>query len=255
MDTGPEIPLTYDLSLLEKSQRKWETSPGLRVVYHSLFREIARRLPSGPTLELGSGIGNLKEVIPSVVTTDLIKTRYVDMACSAYDIPFPVEGDKWGSIVAIDMLHHLCRPFDFFESASARLKTGGRIILIEPAATPFGCLFYKLFHPEPIRPGRINPPFEMAADEPDGSYANMGMGVALFQRHSLRTRETLSDLQLSLEELSFRDILAYPLSGGYSTPQLMPARLLRGILKIEHSLPHWLLRNMGLRMVIVLRRT
>ncbi len=249
--SAPEI--TYDLGLLAKSEEKWSKSAALRFLYGDLYREMAERMVPGSTLELGSGIGRIKDFLPGVVTSDLVKTPYVDQACSAYDIDPPEEG-QWANILALDVLHHLCRPFDFFASASRTLAPGGRIILVEPAATPFGRLFYKAVHPEPIEPSRIQPPFVMEPDSPDGEFANMGMGVALFRQHEGETAERLRPLELRPLSVSFRDFAAYPLTGGYAGKQLAPKLLIQGLAAMEHLLPQALLRILGLRMVVALEK-
>lgn len=254
-ETGPH--LTYDLGLLRKSEEKWKHSAGLRTVYGSIFEMIRSRMVPGPSLELGSGIGNLKERIPDIITSDLVKTPYVDRACSAYDIPPPQaegSGDHWANIIAMDVLHHLCRPMDFFASAAAALRPGGRIVLMEPAATPFGRLFYTLFHPEPIAPARIRTPFVLPPDTEDGEFANMGMAVALFHRERGACEGKLRELGLDVLEIQYRDFLAYPLTGGYSGHQLAPVPILKCLLWTERKLPQWLLSLLGLRMLVVLQK-
>ncbi|MEX0326092.1 MAG: hypothetical protein AB3N33_08400 [Puniceicoccaceae bacterium] len=257
MDGSSQPPVTYNLDLLASSAGKWQRSAGLRAVYGSIFEAIRAKLAEGPALELGSGIGNLKETLPQVVTSDLVKTQYVDTACSAYDIiqpPDDVPGEKWANLIAVDVLHHLCRPFDFFQSASKVLAEDGRIILVEPAATLFGRLFYRLFHEEPIHPFRINPPFEMEPDNETGEFANMGMGVSLFRLNREACRERLSRLGLTVQEVAYRDLWAYPLSGGYSGPQLAPRWLIQPLLGLERFIPQGLMRHLALRMVIVIRK-
>ncbi|MEX0329944.1 MAG: hypothetical protein AB3N64_00845 [Puniceicoccaceae bacterium] len=257
MDGSPQPPITYNLELLAASADKWKRSAGLRAVYGSIFEAIRGHMVEGPSLELGSGIGNLKESLPQVVTSDLVKTEYVDTACSAYEIikpPDDASGEKWANLVAVDVLHHLCRPFDFFQSASTALADEGRIILVEPAATLFGRLFYTLFHEEPIRPFRITPPFEMEPDDESGEFANMGMGVSLFRLNKEACRERLSQLGLAVHEVAYRDLWAYPLSGGYSGPQLAPGWLIQPLLSLEGFIPQVLLQHLALRMVIVIRK-
>ena len=214
-------------------------------------------MADGPSLELGSGIGNIKQCVPDVVTSDLVKTPYVDTACSAYEIPPSPEGSgsaSWGNILGVDVLHHLCRPMEFFESAAGALLPGGRIILAEPAATPFGRIFYSLFHSESIKPARIVPPFVLSPDNEAGEFANMGMAVSLFRHHRQSVLPQLDELGLELLNLEFRDILAYPLSGGYSGPQLAPAAAIKVLLTIESKLPQWLLSCLALRVLVVLRK-
>lgn len=245
---------TYDLTLLEKSARKWLASEGLRIVYGSIYQEIQKRLSVGPTLELGSGIGGIKAFIPDTVTSDIIRTPYVDIACSAYEIPSfdPKTGGRWSNIIAVDVLHHLCMPMDFFRSAAAALGEEGKIILVEPAGTLFGRVFYGMFHPEPLKPRAIVPPFIFDAKEDSGEFANMAMGTSLFVRHRDSVDPILHDCGLKIGEITFRDLLAYPFSGGYSSPQLLPAPLIKGLLILDKRVPQWLLRWISLRMLVVI---
>lgn len=246
-DAAPD--LTYDLGLLERSAAKWASSPALRAFYSDLWRDIGRELRSGRTLELGSGIGNAKEFVAGLTTSDLVKTRFVDTAASAYGIERT--GTAWDNVVAVDMLHHLRRPLDFLSSAAESLVPGGRIVLAEPAGTWGGRRFYARFHHEPCVPAAIAPPF---AWEGEGEFANMGMGVALFRTHAERVGHALADRGLSVVAVRYRDLLAYPLTGGFSHRSLLPAAGVRCLLACERALPQALLGRLALRMLIVLER-
>lgn len=243
-------PVTYDLSLLDRSHEKWRRSPALRAYYADLFAEIGAGLEPGRVLEIGSGIGVIREYLPTVVTSDVVPSSYVQRAVSAYDIPM----EAWTGIVAVDVLHHLCAPLDFFSSAAAALNPGGRIILMEPAGTPVGKMFYSLFHPEPCVPAEIVPPFEFSPDA-KGEFANMGMGHGLFTQHRGEVEEHLAGVRLRILSVRYRDVFAYPLTGGFSRPALLPARLLRALLAGERRLPQGVLRFLALRMVVVLEKT
>lgn len=244
----PEI--TYNLALLERSLAKWRSSAALRTVYGDMLRDLRNHLAPGRTLEIGSGIGVAKEFIPGLVTSDVVQTRFVDRAVSAYRIPT----EEWDNIVAFDVLHHLCVPLEFFSSAAAALRPGGRVVLMEPAATPGARLFYRFFHAEPCAPRLIRPPFTFAADH-NGEFANMGMAQGLFIFHRSELEERLVALRLRILRVEFRDVLAYPATGGFSQPALLPAILLRGLLTLEQALPQRLLELAALRMIVVLEKT
>lgn len=242
-------PITYDLTLLEQSLAKWHRSPALRTVYADLFAAMRRVMVPGRTLEIGSGIGVARDFLPNLVTSDIVATKFVDRAVSAYAIP----PEGWSNLVAFDVLHHLQEPLRFFASAAAALAPGGRIVLIEPAGTPGARCFYRLCHVEPCRPDLIEPPFNFAADA-DGSFANMGMAHALFDRHRPAVVATLRGLGLKLVSVTHRDLLAYPATGGFSRPALLPAAVLRTLLALERRLPQALLRRVALREMVVLER-
>lgn len=242
--------VTYDLGLLERSAAKWEKSTALRAVYADIFRDVAVRLRPGRSLEVGAGIGIAKAYLPDLVTSDLVATAYVDRAASAYALG--ETGERWANVIAMDVLHHLRRPLRFFASAAEALEPGGRLILVEPAATPGGRCFYQLAHHEPCRPAEIGPPFEFVDD--DGEFANMGMGWGLFERHRAELARSLTALGLALSEVHYRDGLAYPATGGFSRPALLPAGVLRALLAGERRLPAWLRRLIALRMLVVITR-
>ncbi len=244
---------TYDLSLLQQSRDKWDRSPAIRLYYRGIFDALMQNAGSGPTLDLGSGIGTIKSFYPSVTTSDIEKTPYVDLQVSCYNLE--AVGRTWENLLAMDVLHHLRRPFDFYRSAARVLNPGGRILLCEPAATAFGALFYRLFHHEPIRPSKLNPPFiiEEKLNE-NVEFANMGMATALFRNHRQWTEDTLAEMGLAVVSVHYRDFFAYPLTGGLSNPQMAPTGLLKILLKLERLLPQLFLKFFALRVMIVLQK-
>ena len=244
---------TYDLGLLGQSRSKWESSPGVRAFYGDVFRTVMGVTIPGDSLELGSGIGVIKDFYPEICTSDIEKTSsYIDLALSCYAIE--EGGREWDNLIALDVLHHLTRPLDFFRSAASVLRPSGRIVLMEPAATWMGLLFYRLFHHERIEPARLNPPIQFDVDRKEGEFANMGMAVALFQIHHDRMRGILAEMDLELHMIQYRDLVAYPLTGGFRKPQLLPTGCIRALLRAEKAIPQVLLRRLGIRIMIVLEK-
>jgi SAM-dependent methyltransferase len=207
------------------------------------------RLASGSILEIGSGIGMARAYFPGLVTSDVAPTKFVDLAVSAYAVP----EQQWNNIIAIDMLHHLQEPLRFLASAAKALAPGGRIVLAEPAGTRWGRLFYRWFHHEPCLPEDVRPPFTFKADA-SGGFANMGIGHVLFGRERELVMAGLRQHQLSLVDVHYRDFLAYPATGGFSRSALLPASILSALLAIERMLPQFLMRRLGLRMIVVLEK-
>lgn len=240
---------TYDLSLLDLSHTKWKSSPALRAVYADIFAEMRGGMIPGRSLEIGSGIGAARDYFPDLTTSDVAPTRFVDRAVSAYEIP----RENWSNVVAMDMLHHLQEPLRFLESAAAGLCPGGRIVLAEPAGTAWGRTFYGWFHHEPCLPAKVKPPFRFPAD-PDGSFANMGMGYSLFRLERETVLPLLRAYGLRLIGVRYRDLVAYPATGGFSGRALLPAVGLRVLLAVERCLPQALMRVLALRMIVVLEK-
>lgn len=241
---------TYDLGLLGRSHEKWRRSAALRAFYGHLFADLAAELPAGRVLEIGSGIGHARECLPFVETSDVVPTAFVSRAVSAYAIP----ADGWAAILAIDVLHHLQQPLAFLASAAAALPPGGRVVLAEPAATGWGRTFYRWFHHESCDASAVGFPYQFPA-MPDGSFANMGMATALFRRDLARLGEALGRANLRVRSVRYRDVIAYPATGGFSRRAYLPAPLVRALLAAESRMPQALLRRIGLRMIVVLERT
>jgi SAM-dependent methyltransferase len=244
--------ITYNLNALTESERKWRSSPGLRLIYRDLFLKMRAAGGLGPALELGSGIGNFREVVPEVITSDVAATPYADRVVSAYEIQS--SGTDWAVIYAFDVLHHLRDPMLFFSSAASALRQGGRIILMEPASTPFGRWIYRAIHHEPTRPDKIQEPYDFEPDDAEGHFANMGMGWALFIRDRGKLDKRFSAFGLACRQVSFHSGLAYLATGGYSNRQLLPCFILRLIMKLEDCLPQCIWSLIGLRMLIVIEK-
>ncbi len=252
MMTGSSEPSnTYDLSLLEGSSEKWKRSKALQTYYKSLFKDLLEKRIHGSTLEIGSGCSFIKSVDPEVITSDLRQTPYSNHTVDAYAIEKLRK--SWANIIAIDVLHHLETPMRFFNSVAKNLMTGGRLILCEPAATPWGNVFYRLFHEEPCNAETLAPPFESKSDS-HGFFANMGAGWALFKIHRSYSNGELDRIGLNIKSVTYRDLFAYPLTGGFSKPSMVPAFLVNPILAAEAMLPQKILKIIGLRMVIVIEK-
>ena len=155
--------------------------------------------------------------------------------------------------MAMDTLHHLQRPMEFLASAAKALRPAGRVILMEPAGTWWGRIFYRFFHHEPCLPAQILPPFEFPADD-NGEFANMGMGQGLLKCERREFEAKLATLGLKVVAVDYRDLLAYPATGGFSNRAILPAGCLKVLMSIEQILPQFLTRVFALRMVIVLER-
>lgn len=245
---------SYDLSLLEASYHSWVNSKGLKLFYADIYKEIRSSMQQpGNTLEIGSGIGVSKEYFDDFTTSDVELTPFVDRKMSAYSIELSSKG-KWSNILALDVLHHLMRPLEFLESAASVLKQGGRLILVEPAATCGGTLFYRLFHHEPIAPKKIKKPYVFKPNGERGEFANMGMSVGLFERNYGDIVDRIERFGLRVLQIRYRDFFAYPLTGGYSKPQLVPVFIISRFLDLDRCLPQWILRFLALRMTIVLEK-
>lgn len=238
------------LAELRLQERAWEQKEVLRELYRGWYRDVAARLSQveGTTLELGSGIGKLREAVPSAVLTDVEPTPWIDEAVDAQQLPY--DDASAANIVLVDVLHHLPAPSRFFDEAVRVLRPGGRVVLVEPYCSPISYRLYRAFHHE--RTDLTVDPFGaggLSASDPLDS--NQALPTLLFFRNAGEFAHRWPDLQ-PIERRRFA-LLAYPLSGGWRRRGLLPCRLLRATLRAERALAA-LAPALAFRCLVVLER-
>lgn len=225
---SPEMTLRRRQIIQEKSF--------LRKFYHECYLSIAQSLPNdaaGPILELGSGSGFLKEYIPNLITSEIIKIPDVDIIFDGAKLPFST--NALAGIVMIDVLHHIPNAASFLSDAVNCLKPGGIIIMIEPWATPWSGFFYRHLHHEP---------FDQSAKNwkiPNGgplSQANSALPWIIFERD----REKFEDEfpQFHIQEIFLNFPFCYLLSGGISLRTSLPGELYTVVRKLENLTRPWM---------------
>ncbi len=235
---------------LDAYRGTWRSKAVLRTIYGDYYRRMVRGLNAGPTLELGAGGGHLREHLGDVVLTDIQPAPWLDAAADAQSLPF--RAASFENILMLDVLHHIEDPPRFFTEAARVLKPGGRMAVLEPAITPLSGLFYRYMHPEPVDM-RQDPFISPKADSNRSPYdANQALPTLFFRRHRARFERHFPDFRLrTVRHLS---LFAYPLSGGYRRWSLVPAFLVRPILRGEDALLGLLGQAMAFRLLVLLER-
>src|SRR5262249_30512011 len=100
--------------------------------------------PDAPIVELGCGPGFLKESYPEVIATDVAPSRYADRVADAAALPF--EEGEIGTIVFVDVFHHLAKPEGFLREAARTLRLGGRLVMTERWRGLAGRLLFRYAH-------------------------------------------------------------------------------------------------------------
>ena len=65
---------------IHANAERWRRKPLLQEISRGFYLEIAKELRrdlQGETVEIGSGIGNLKNVVPDALATDLFPNRWL----------------------------------------------------------------------------------------------------------------------------------------------------------------------------------
>jgi SAM-dependent methyltransferase len=230
----------------------WRRRPLLRSLYREWFLLVRSRLSAvpGPTVELGSGIGALAEVIADVVTTDVEPTPWASRVVDAERLPF--ETASVSNIVLVDVFHHLARPSSFLDEAARTLRPGGRVVMVEPYCSPLSTFAYRHFHHEDVDldvTGLDDAP--ELADSPLAG--NSALPTLVFFRCSTSFAARWPELRV-VERQRFA-LFLYPLSGGFSRSQLVPAALFRPLAAAERALQRPLGRLAAFRCLVVLERT
>jgi SAM-dependent methyltransferase len=191
--------------------------PFLRKLYeewYTVFKEKLSTVPAGKVVEIGSGAGFIKEILPEVITSDIMPLSTCDMVFSAEDMPFKVA--ELSGIVMIDVLHHIPTSAEFFKEAERTLKQGGKIIMTEPANSSWGYFIYTRFHHEPFNP-KGN--WEIPSTGPL-SGANGALPWIIFERDRKKFETDYPGLQI--KNIKYHTPLRYLLSGGVSMRTLVP---------------------------------
>lgn len=233
--------------LLRQHKIVWEQKPILRALYTAWYEEIVTQLAPGKTLELGGGSGNLKEFAPNVVSTDIVPLPWLDAVADAQNLPFANE--SFDNIVLFDVLHHIENVTLFFNEALRVLRAGGRVVMMEPYISFASWPIYHFLHPEPVNfqqnpldwvePSRDRQPFD----------ANQAFATILFERQYRSFQKKYPQfIKRYHRRMSF---FAYPLSGGFDRPSLLPMNLLKPVLALENTLSS-LSQILAFRLLVVL---
>jgi SAM-dependent methyltransferase len=232
---------------------RWKSKPLLQSEYLRFYREIAKwvkKETTGKIVELGSGIGQIRRVIPHCVLTDLFKNPWIDQQESAYQLSFQQESVS--HLILFDVFHHLQYPGDALNEFYRVLVKGGRVILFEPAAGFLGRGVYGLFHPEPLGLGqeitwRAKNSETLAHTS---YYAAQGNAWRIFYQNEF-PRDQLAFWKIA--HLKTWSALAYLLCGGFSRPSFYSEEqqeLLHGLENILDTFP----QVTASRMLVVLEK-
>jgi SAM-dependent methyltransferase len=202
--------------------------PFLRKLYTDFYKIFSSAVPNVAGkiyIELGSGGGFIKEVLPNVQTSDILPVSGTDYCFSALKMPFP--DLSVDAFLMIDVFHHVADAAAFLKEMSRCLKPNGQIVMIEPANTWWGRFIYQNFHHEPFDP------FADWTLQPGGpmSSANGALPWIVFKRDFLRFQVEFPELRV--KNISYLAPFRYLISGGLSLRQLLPGFMYQPIKCLE----------------------
>lgn len=228
--------------------------PMMRHVFEDFYDEMINcrdqyLCKSGSEIELGSGAGFFKSILPSLITSDIRKGEHIDCVLDAQDMS--LEDNSVRCIYAINVFHHIPSPQLFFSELIRVCKTGGGCILIEPHSGPVSSFIHSKIHKDEYfnkteegwNNVNINGPL---------SGANQALAHNIFERDKEQFKKLYGESLEIVEIKPLTNGLRYILSGGVNFRQLAPSfiePLLRIIEWGLSPLSNWL----SLHQIIVIR--
>ena len=238
---------------IKRNLQYWKNKPILRQIYkvfHKLISQYISNHSNGYVIELGSGIGNIKHIIPHCIRTDLFPNPWIDQVENAYQLSFP--NNSVSDLILFDVFHHLRYPGTALKEFHRVLLPNGRVIIFDPCVSSMlGLIVFGLFHHEPLgtkEPLQWFAPREWSPDNID-YYAAQSNASRIFFNKKFENRLSQWDIK-TRRRLS---AISYVLSGGYSKPQLYP-KIAFPIMRVVDRICDGLPALFATRLLVVLEK-
>lgn len=212
---APDDPRTTELR-----RRIIKEKAFLRKLYEEWYRKLITAIPApdicpGQVLELGSGGGFLREMLPECISSEVFPCAGVDMTLDARQLPFADKSLR--AIVMVDVFHHVPDVAAFLDEAQRALAPGGVIAMLEPWHTSWSNFIYRRLHSEPFVPE--TPGWTFPETGPL-SGANGALPWIVFERDREKFAKNFPGLKLKNITLDYP--FSYLFSGGVSLRALLP---------------------------------
>ncbi|MCG8411127.1 MAG: class I SAM-dependent methyltransferase [Bacteroidales bacterium] len=211
--------------------------------WYNLFK--ANLDEQGTYLELGSGGGIIKDIIPQIITSDVNEIPGIDKCFSASEIPF--ENESIDGIFMLDSLHHFPNVESFFEEVIRVLKPNGIVMMIEPWSTPMSKFIYNKIHHEL---------YDMDRDwffplKGPLSGANIALPQIIFERDIDIFNEKYPALHV--DNIVLHTPFSYIISGGFTQKSMLPFGLFKLVHKLENK-SKWIKSKCSLFATITIKK-
>jgi SAM-dependent methyltransferase len=209
-----------DVAATERHRAIIAQKPFLKRLYAEWYGRMAAGLPAGeqPVLEVGSGAGFLGDLVPGLVTSDLVPVDGVRVVLDARHLPFGAGSLR--AIVMTNVFHHISRPRAFLAEAARVVRPGGAVVMLEPWLSWWSRAIYGSFHDEPFDPRAERWEFTEGGRL---TSANGALPWIVFERDRAAFEREFPEWRVDAVDLSVGAPFRYLLSGGVSLRGLTPA--------------------------------
>ena len=198
-------------------------------IYNRYLACISRAPVSGAIVELGSGGGFVKHVIPEIITSDTLPYQGVDRVVDATDMPFP--DDSVRAICMTNVFHHIPNVEAFLREARRCLVPGGRVLIVDQHPGWISTPIFKNMHHEPFRMDMNEWSFKSTGPLSD---ANGALAWIVFRRDRARFEKVFPEFELLRYEP--HSPLRYWLAGGLKSWSLVPGWAFRPATALDRAL-------------------
>jgi hypothetical protein len=227
-----------------------QSKPFLSKLYAEWYAAIVDSLPRhihGPVVEIGSGGGFLKDIIPDLIASEVLQVPGVDIICNGHFLPF--RKNSLRGIVMLDVFHHFSRAGQFLSAATDCVIAGGVVVMIEPWNSCWSRFVYNYLHHEPFEAGVENWDFP---DSGPLSGANSALPWIVFERDRNKFEQRFP--QWKIDEIALHTPFRYLLSGGVSFRSMMPEIAFNLWRRIETGLNPWMTKLAMFARIVLIRR-
>ena len=183
----------------------------------------------GSVLEIGSGAGFLKNLLPGLITSEILDVSTVDIVLDAQSLP--LQPNSLRAIVMVDVFHHLPRVKSFLKDASRCVRPGGKVIMVEPWPTPWSKIVYRYFHHEMLDMKTADWTFPVTGPL---SGANTALPWIVFKRDRQIFEDSFPEWHI--DKISLDYPFTYLASGGLSYRSFLPESLFGILRRLENAL-------------------
>ncbi len=169
-----------------------------------------------------------KEIIPDVITSDILPVTTVDMSFDA--LHMPIEDNSIDAFFMVYTFHHIKNSNRFFYEIHRCLRKGGRFLMIEPTNNLWGSFVLQHIHHEHYDPMAE---WEMEGNSPMSS-PNSALAWIVFKGDSSRFEREFC--YLTDRSIRYHKPFSYLVSGGVTASQFLPTFMYAFVKLVEFIL-------------------